>query len=36
MKSDPSFFKIAIGFAILSALFFVIERFLGRGRGCHS
>ena len=33
MKHDATFLHIALGFAVLSAIFFVIERFLGKSRG---
>ncbi|MDB6117949.1 MAG: sterol desaturase family protein, partial [Verrucomicrobiaceae bacterium] len=32
MKPDPSVGKVLIGLLILSAIFFVIERWLGKGR----
>src|SRR5262245_51571834 len=32
MKKDPTFISVMIGLLILSAIFFVIERIVGRGR----
>lgn len=33
MRADPSIARLLIGLAILSAVFFVVERLLGNGRG---
>ena len=33
MRADPSVGRLLVGLAILSAVFFVVERLLGSGRG---